>query len=273
MCLWAFTMQVHMKYVYEHSPCRHTQRLERAISRCYPQLPLYFIFLFGFSKTRFLCIVLAVLELAIDRVDFKFRDLPASASQVLGLEACLATTAGYHSIIFLRQDLSLNLVWHPSKPHRPTCFHPARSGLYMLQPLFFMWVLEIWTQIFILAQRELFPEPASDTVPNHGIAFWVSSGLLLPISPKLEIPFSSLVLMKDLFLFQRLARLSWLKFFLLYCVYFCVCMHTYVEVRGQLCQVVSFLLLLHGSQESHTGSQASAFITCHLAGLYALLPP
>jgi hypothetical protein len=43
-----------------------------------------FFFLFFFFETGFLCIALAVLEL---------RNLPASASRVLGLKAC-ATTPG-----------------------------------------------------------------------------------------------------------------------------------------------------------------------------------
>ena len=48
-----------------------------------------------FSETGFLCVALAVLELthSVDQAGLKLRDLPASASQVLGLKAC-ATMSG-----------------------------------------------------------------------------------------------------------------------------------------------------------------------------------
>ena len=50
---------------------------------------------FWFFETGFLCIVLAVLELTlVDQAGLKLRNLPASASQVLGLKAC-ATMPGY----------------------------------------------------------------------------------------------------------------------------------------------------------------------------------
>jgi hypothetical protein len=45
----------------------------------------------GFEK-GFLCIALAVLELTfVDQAGLKFRNSPASASQVLGLKACITT--------------------------------------------------------------------------------------------------------------------------------------------------------------------------------------
>jgi hypothetical protein len=44
----------------------------------------FFLFFVWFFKTGFLCITLAVLEL-------KLRNLPASASQMLGLKACTTT--------------------------------------------------------------------------------------------------------------------------------------------------------------------------------------
>jgi hypothetical protein len=44
-------------------------------------------------ETGFLCVALAVLELTlVDQAGLELRNLPASASQVLGLKAC-ATTA------------------------------------------------------------------------------------------------------------------------------------------------------------------------------------
>ena len=43
--------------------------------------------LFQFFETGFLCVVLAVLELPL-QAGFELGDLPASASQVLGLKAC-----------------------------------------------------------------------------------------------------------------------------------------------------------------------------------------
>jgi hypothetical protein len=54
---------------------------------------LFFIFLV-FFKTRFLCIAMAVLENHfVEQADLELRNLPASASEVLGLKVC-ATTAG-----------------------------------------------------------------------------------------------------------------------------------------------------------------------------------
>ena len=46
---------------------------------------------FGLSRQDF-CVALAILELTLDEAGLKLRDLPASASLVLGLKAC-ATTA------------------------------------------------------------------------------------------------------------------------------------------------------------------------------------
>jgi hypothetical protein len=56
---------------------------------------LFFFFFFWFFETGFLCIALAVLELNfVGQVGLKLRNLPASASRVLGLKAC-ATTPGF----------------------------------------------------------------------------------------------------------------------------------------------------------------------------------
>jgi hypothetical protein len=49
---------------------------------------------FFFFETGFLCIALAVLELnSVDQAGLELRNLPASASRVLGLKEC-ATTPG-----------------------------------------------------------------------------------------------------------------------------------------------------------------------------------
>jgi hypothetical protein len=48
----------------------------------------FFFFFFGFFETGFLCVALAVPELSEDQAGLKLRNLPASASQVLGLKAC-----------------------------------------------------------------------------------------------------------------------------------------------------------------------------------------
>jgi hypothetical protein len=45
------------------------------------------LFVFGFFKIGFLCVALAVLELTVDQAGLELRNLPASASQVLGLKA------------------------------------------------------------------------------------------------------------------------------------------------------------------------------------------
>jgi hypothetical protein len=44
-----------------------------------------------FFKTGFLYISLAVLELTLNQAGLELRNLPASASQVLGLKACTTT--------------------------------------------------------------------------------------------------------------------------------------------------------------------------------------
>jgi hypothetical protein len=46
---------------------------------------------FYFFETGFLCIALAVLELTLYQAGLELRNLPASASQVLGLKACTTT--------------------------------------------------------------------------------------------------------------------------------------------------------------------------------------
>jgi hypothetical protein len=52
----------------------------------------FFFFFFWLFETRFLCIVLAVLDF-VDQAGLELRNPPASASRVLGLKAC-ATTPG-----------------------------------------------------------------------------------------------------------------------------------------------------------------------------------
>jgi hypothetical protein len=52
---------------------------------------LFCFVLFCFFKTGFLCIALAILELTVDQAGLELRNLPASASQVLGLKACVTT--------------------------------------------------------------------------------------------------------------------------------------------------------------------------------------
>jgi|UPI00001C5BD3 hypothetical protein len=62
---------------------------------------VFVLFCFVLFETGFLCIALAVLETLTDSVDqagLKLRNLPASASQVLGLKAC-ATTPGFVLIL------------------------------------------------------------------------------------------------------------------------------------------------------------------------------
>jgi hypothetical protein len=56
-----------------------------------------FLLLFLFFETGFLCVALTVQEL-IDQAGLELRNLPASASQVLGLKAC-ATTLGLKCIL------------------------------------------------------------------------------------------------------------------------------------------------------------------------------
>jgi hypothetical protein len=61
----------------------------------------YFVLFF---KTGFLCIALVALELAGDQAGLKFKDLPTSASQVLGLIACTTTARlnlNFSSLIWL----------------------------------------------------------------------------------------------------------------------------------------------------------------------------
>jgi hypothetical protein len=55
---------------------------------------LFFVFVCLFFETGFLCVALAVLELAhfVDQAGLELRNPPASASQVLGLKACATTT-------------------------------------------------------------------------------------------------------------------------------------------------------------------------------------
>ena len=54
---------------------------------------LFFLFFSSFYfETGFLYVVLAVLELSVDQAGLELRNLPASASRVLGLKAC-ATNA------------------------------------------------------------------------------------------------------------------------------------------------------------------------------------
>jgi hypothetical protein len=51
-----------------------------------------FVCLFLFFETGFVCIALTVMELTthfVDHADLELRNPPASASQVLGLKACL----------------------------------------------------------------------------------------------------------------------------------------------------------------------------------------
>ena len=55
--------------------------------------------LFLFFETGFLCIALAVLGF-VDQAGLKLRNLPASASRVLGLKAC-ATMPGTRFIYFM----------------------------------------------------------------------------------------------------------------------------------------------------------------------------
>jgi hypothetical protein len=52
------------------------------------------ILFFFFFEIGFLCVALAVLELTVDQAGLELRNLPASASRVLGLKAC-ATTPGF----------------------------------------------------------------------------------------------------------------------------------------------------------------------------------
>ena len=55
-------------------------------------IKLVCLFVCLFFRTGFLCIALAVLELAfVDQAGLKLRNPPASASRVLGLEACATT--------------------------------------------------------------------------------------------------------------------------------------------------------------------------------------
>jgi hypothetical protein len=61
---------------------------------------IFFFFFFWFFETGFLCIALAILEL---------RNLPASASQVLGLKARVTTpgcTIGILVLILPTQEIS-----------------------------------------------------------------------------------------------------------------------------------------------------------------------
>ena len=61
---------------------------------------------FCLFEIRFLCVVLAVLELT--QATIKLRNLPAFAPQVLGLKLCATTT--WHKILFLNYvDMCVSL--------------------------------------------------------------------------------------------------------------------------------------------------------------------
>jgi hypothetical protein len=51
----------------------------------------------------FLCVILATPELSVDQAGLKLRDLPVSASQVLGLNVC--TTTAWPTQLFERGSL------------------------------------------------------------------------------------------------------------------------------------------------------------------------
>jgi hypothetical protein len=57
------------------------------------------LFLIVFFETGFLCIALAVLELTVDQAGLELRNLPASASQEMGLKVC-ATTPGLFVLVW-----------------------------------------------------------------------------------------------------------------------------------------------------------------------------
>jgi hypothetical protein len=86
--------------MYEPSTCqpispsinKFKNKRKRNCHKTIQELP--FFFLFWFFETGFLCVALAVLERhSVDQAGLELRNLPASASQVLGLKAC-ATTPG-----------------------------------------------------------------------------------------------------------------------------------------------------------------------------------
>jgi hypothetical protein len=59
---------------------------------------LFFCFLV-FLRQGFLCVALAVLELTLYQADLELRNLPASASQVLGLKVCATTPSSQHAFL------------------------------------------------------------------------------------------------------------------------------------------------------------------------------
>jgi hypothetical protein len=59
-----------------------------------------FFFFFGFFETGFLCSPGCPGTHSVDQAGLKFRNSPASASQVLGLKAC-AATPGQHTLLIL----------------------------------------------------------------------------------------------------------------------------------------------------------------------------
>jgi hypothetical protein len=83
-----------------------------------------------FSKTGFLCVALAVLELTLDQAGLELRNLPASASQVLGLKAC-ATTSSLQPYIF--NFVLILCEFHIMYPD-PTHFTFPHTHLLSLQP-------------------------------------------------------------------------------------------------------------------------------------------
>ena len=91
-------------------------------------------FWFWFFEIGFLCVALAVLELSVDQAGLELRNLPTSASQLLGLKAC-ATTARLRHLFDSWLALS-HLVDFP-----PLLFLSPSSSLSLLFCLCSVWIL------------------------------------------------------------------------------------------------------------------------------------
>jgi hypothetical protein len=63
--------------------------------------------LFLIFKTRFSCIALAVMKLCLDQVGLELGNLPAAASQVLGLKVCAMSTLYLYDIVISNFHLFL----------------------------------------------------------------------------------------------------------------------------------------------------------------------
>ena len=72
----------------------------------------------------FLCVALAVLELSVDQAGLELSDLPASTSQVLGLNACATTTQRIKvlKLLLFMNKIFFLLYFSFEPPYLATCY-------------------------------------------------------------------------------------------------------------------------------------------------------